>query len=687
MTSPQWAAPVEVTATFAFARGYSESHNMKMRPRYYFSARIYEFLRLSSDQIVGQLTTSGRDIDEKQKNAWIEQIRLLKSELAADPRGQIYFEFEIPRVGRRADVVIIKDAVVFVIEFKVNALLYSMADIRQAEGYALDLKNFHADSHSRRIVPILVATAAAREESALVWRQDLVAEPLRSNGEGLGQMLNDIEMAVDDVQIEIDVWSRSTYKPTPTIVEAAQYLYANHDVTAITRTGAGAENLTVTASALDHIVSESKRLGRKSICFVTGVPGAGKTLVGLNIASHVQANSDESGSADLAVFLSGNGPLVDVLREALARDARDRNTAVRAADARREADRFIQNIHHFRDDALAHPDPPVERVAVFDEAQRAWNRGQTSKFMSSKRGQVGFAQSEPEFLIGVMDRRADWCVIVALIGGGQEINVGEAGIQGWYEALETSYPKWDIYFSDKLNQREYVGGTVNFAALSSTERSARSTPGLHLSTSLRSFRADHLSHMVHHIIDNDPASARRELASFVSRYPLRITRDINQARRWITAQRRGRESAGLLASSGGMRLRPHGVHVKNDFDAPVWFLNVPEDVRSSNFLEIVATEFDTQGLELDWALLAWDADLRHNGERFEHWNFRGTRWQRRNAEADKRFLENAYRVLLTRARQGLVVFVPEGDAVDSTRDPSFYDSTYNYLRACGLEPL
>lgn len=657
------------------------------RPRAYFSAPTYTFLRLSSDQIVGALARNGRDVEDKQKVAWLEQIRLLQWELAADPRGHVYFELEIPRVGRRADVVVIKDAVVFVLEFKVNAVLYSPADIRQAEGYAIDLKNFHEQSHSRRIVPILVATSAPAADWFLTWGQDLVAAPLLSNGDGLGEMMCEIETSVDELSIDADAWSRSSYKPTPTIVEAAQYLYANHDVAAITRTGAGAENITVTSAALTQVVTDSRRLRRKSICFVTGVPGAGKTLVGLNLASQVQGSSTDQEGTDLAVFLSGNGPLVDVLREALARDSRARDKTVRAGDARRKADRFIQNIHHFRDDALSDFSAPVERVAVFDEAQRAWDRPQTSKFMSGKRGQIGFDRSEAEFLLGVMDRHEDWCVVVALVGGGQEINVGEAGIAGWYEALESSFPEWDIYYSDKLNQIEYVSGSEDFAQLSSSKRSSLSVSGLHLSTSLRSFRADHLSHMVHHVIANDSRSAREELETFAKVYPIRITRDIVEARKWIRSQQRGTESTGMLASSGGVRLRPHGLQVKNDFDAPVWFLNAPEDVRSSNFMEVVATEFDTQGLELDWALVAWDADFRHNGTTFEHWNFRGAQWQRRRSEVDRRFLENAYRVLLTRARQGMVLFIPEGDEMDPTRDRAFYDNTYAYLLECGMAPL
>jgi DUF2075 family protein len=413
---------------------------------------------------------------------------------------------------------------------------------------------------------------------------------------------------------------------------------------------------------------------------VTGVPGAGKTLVGLNVAT-----SNTSSSADEhAVFLSGNGPLVEVLREALARDQVDRGDATSMVEASRRVAQIIQNIHHFRDEYLQVSEiPPIEKVVIFDEAQRAWDLHSTSKFMNQKRGQMDFVQSEPEFLISVMDRHQDWCVIVALIGGGQEINTGEAGLDGWIEALGRRFREWDVYFSNKLVQPEYAGRDVSFNSLNC----ASSEPCLHLATSMRSFKAEKLSHMVHYLIHNEPSKASELYQQFNTKFPIRVTRNLQRAKAWINAHARGTETKGLIASSNGIRLKPEGIFVKNRLAAADWFLNDPDDVRSCHFLEDVATEFDIQGLELDWCLVGWDADYRYKENLFEHWKFAGTKWKKRQQDEQKRYLENAYRVLLTRARQGMVIFVPQGDDNDLTRRLAFYDETFSYLKRCGIEVL
>jgi DUF2075 family protein len=327
--------------------------------------------------------------------------------------------------------------------------------------------------------------------------------------------------------------------------------------------------------------------------------------------------------------------------------------------------------------------PPAEKVVIFDEAQRAWDLENTSKFMVLKRGQKSFNQSEPEFLISVMDRHIDWCVIVALVGGGQEINTGEAGLQGWIDALSTNYPDWDVHYSDKLSQLEYAGREINFKNVKcDTPR-----PSLHLATSMRSFRAEKLSHMIHHVIHNQADLAKTHCLAFKDRFPIKITRNLEDAKNWIQQQSRGNQTKGVIASSGAIRLKPEGIYVKNRLSAPDWFLNDQDDVRSCHYLEDVATEFDIQGLELDWCLVGWDADYRYVNGRFEHWKFTGTTWKQRQQDVQQRFLENAYRVLLTRARQGMVIFLPKGCGTDATRKHEFFDSTFDYLVACGVEVL
>jgi schlafen family protein len=350
--------------------------------------------------------------------------------------------------------------------------------------------------------------------------------------------------------------------------------------------------------------------------------------------------------------------------------------------AHRRVASFIQNIHHFRDEAIRDPRPPYERVVVFDEAQRAWTRDQAAKFMQTKRSVKDFNMSEPEFLISVMDRHEDWCVVICLIGGGQEINTGEAGLKEWLSALGSRFSHWDVYISSRLSDSDYVNDKATANLLESFPVHERRE--LHLSVSMRSFRAETLSSFVGLVIENRPAEARVAYAKISERYPIWLTRDLSEARLWLRDQSRGSERFGLLTSSGAHRLRPEGIHVTAKIDAPTWFLNDRTDVRSSFYCEEVATEFDVQGLELDWAGVCWDADYRYWDGRWTHLSFRGTRWQQINAAERQLYLKNAYRVILTRARQGMIIFVPSGSVEDPTRPPAFYDQTFEFLRDCGL---
>jgi DUF2075 family protein len=653
-----------------------------MGVRAFYVAEVSDFLLEPTDSIVGKISQQhSQDIVQLQMGAWIREIELLKECLPPFIDGHILFELQIPRMGRRVDAVLIYRDVVYVMEFKVGATTYLAHDLRQSHGYAIDLHHFHEGSHNKTIVPLLIATNAPTVPVALSFSVDHVYPPLCICANNLQEAIEYCSRAISTpAPINFQHWFNSAYKPTPTIVEAAQALYANHDVSDIARNDAGAHNLHVTSSAILEIIHEARIKMQKAICFVTGVPGAGKTLVGLNIATtSVNVDDDEH-----AVFLSGNGPLVEVLTEALARDAKERNPNTSKEQELRNAAARIQNIHKFRDDALVNPEKaPPERVVIFDEAQRAWDVDSTAKFMTQKRGQKSFDQSEPEFLISVMDRHRDWCVIIALIGGGQEINTGEAGLKGWVGALQNGFNHWHVYYSDKLKQEEYAGRDAEFDCVPQ----AQSNAALHLATSMRSFKAERLSHMVHYIIENRPDRAAECYASFRDRFPIAITRDVKKARDWIKSRARANETKGVIASAGGIRLKPEGIFVKNKISAADWFLNEPNDIRSCHFLEDVATEFDIQGLELDWCLIGWDADYRYINGTFEHWKFTGTNWKRRNRDEQKRYLENAYRVLLTRARQGMVIFVPYGEPEDATRIPQYYDDTYEYLAGCGVRTL
>lgn len=655
-----------------------------MSKRAYYSANVKDFLIASRDEIIGIITSHySQDLVHLQTNAWGKQIEILQASLHTFQTGHLFFEMLIPRMGKRADVVYITDGIIFVLEFKVGETEYKSQDLRQTESYAIDLSCFHETSHEQLICPILVATSAQDEILDFKKQAIGVLAPVNANANNLAKILDDIlETYKSPKTIDPIAWVNGRYKPTPTIIEAAQALYAKHDVSDIARSDAEAVNLAETVGRINEIIHQSRIKKQKSICFVTGVPGAGKTLVGLNIATlHNNAQDEEH-----AVFLSGNGPLVDVLREALAKDSEARNPDISITDARRETSSFIQNIHHFRDEYLRDGNrAPIEKVVIFDEAQRAWDVNKASKFMQQKRNQAYFNQSEPEFLIGVMDRHDKWCVVIALIGGGQEINDGEAGLNGWFSALEKHYLDWHIYYSEKLKQKEYAGENVELSLLQNTK--SYSEHSLHLATSMRSFRADKLSHFVHYLIHNQPTQALAIYKQISAHYPMFVTHDLSKAKTWIKAQKRGLESSGLIASAGAKRLKAEGIFVNNEIDATHWFLNSQDDVRSCHFLEDAGTEFLVQGLELDWCLIAWDADYRYINNVFEHWNFKGSKWMHVYNESQQRYLENSYRVLLTRARQGMVIYVPQGNNQDLTRTQKFYDETYQYLQQCGLTEL
>ncbi len=652
----------------------------------YYEAPVGDFCTADPNAILGVMAQRhGFALEHQQRMAWLRQIELLKLSLKGVPEAHLFFEFAIPRMGKRADALILLNRTVVVVEFKVGADTFDRASINQVHDYALDLKNFHRGSHSSPIIPLLISTAAPDQPiSDLIWAQDMVATPVSLGAADITRQFQRIR-AVDDEMcegpiLEAGAWARSGYQPTPTIVEAAQALYQNHNVSEITRSDAGAMNLTKTTDAISAIIKRAKTEKCKAICFVTGVPGAGKTLAGLNVATQrAEEDNDEH-----AVFLSGNGPLVAVLREALVRDQAHREE-IPKREALRKVESFIQNIHHFRDQALRDPKPPDEKIVIFDEAQRAWTRHQASRFMQQKRGYDRFDQSEPDFLISAMARHDGWCVIICLVGGGQEINTGEAGLAEWLYALRDHFSDWTVYASHRLDDPDYIWDNETTVALGSIP--IIQIEELHLGVSVRSFRAEAMSEFVGHVVDNRPKRAREIYDDISARYPIVLTRNLETARRWLRSQARSSERVGLLASSGALRLRPEGLNVKAKVDAPVWFLNGPEDVRSSFYLEEVATEFDVQGLELDWIGVCWDGDFRyHNGE-FQYFNFRGTKWQRTNKTERQLFLKNAYRVLLTRARQGMVIYLPTGHVDDPTRPPSFYDPTAAFLAACGVVSL
>lgn len=654
-------------------------------PTAYYASRVAGFIGATNEEILGTLTAkSVFAVEPPQRDAWVGEIAVLKTALA-DIDGTVFLEFDVPRIGSRIDAVLVAGPAVFVIEFKVGERRVNTHDFNQAWDYALDLKNFHLASYTVPILPVLVATESDDCEPELLEpAADLVFRPMTCNAGTLGKALRLGMARVTGATIDPLAWARAPYKPTPTIIEAAQALYAHHSVDSIARHDAGARNLGITSDRVEEIIDLSRRDGRKAIVFVTGVPGAGKTLVGLNVATKKRGEEPTH-----AVFLSGNGPLVKVLREALARDEmkrlRAKNDRTRKGVVQQKIKSFIQNVHHFRDEGLSKDGPPSDRVVIFDEAQRAWNREMTTDFMRRKKGRPGFTQSEPEFLLSYLDRHTDWAVVICLVGGGQEINRGEAGISAWLDAVSTQFTGWSAYISPSLTDSEYDAGHALLSL--GTKATVVTDESLHLSVSMRSFRAEHVSRFVKAVLDRETSEASDLLTKISSRYPIALTRDMNRAKSWIRDQARGSERFGIVASSGAQRLKVHAMDVRLEVDPVHWFLNDRDDTRSSFYLEDAATEFQVQGLELDWVCVAWDADFRFASTDWSCHSFVSSRWNAMRKADRRNYLRNAYRVLLTRARQGMVIFVPPGDSADATRAPEFYDGTFQYLKDLGANVI
>ncbi len=650
-------------------------------PKAYYDNTISGFLDTSDETILGRLMIS----DEfrttiEQKNSWRSEIEILKRQLRHVPDGSIIFEYTIPRIGDRIDVTCIINGIIFAIEFKVNNTEYLPADEEQVVDYALDLKYFHEESEHRHVVPMLIATDAAPFGTTVTIFDDKILDTILCNKDNIAEKINAILRVIPQGEsITTNAWINSRYRPTPTIIEAAQALYQKHDVKEISRNDAGAENLEKTNAAINYVIEDCKTNHKKAICFITGVPGAGKTLAGLNIAN-TRHQFEEN---DHAVFLSGNGPLVQVLQEALARDDAKRNS-ISKNKAKTKTKAFIQIVHRFRDAAVSSNEPPLEKVAIFDEAQRAWDMEQLTKFMAQKKGVPDFNKSEPESLIEFMNRHEDWATIVCLVGGGQEINTGEGGIVDWFDALRNHFPDWEIYLSDKMTDSEYVGESSIDALLG---RSYHIIPELHLSISMRSFRSEKQSAFVKALLDCNVEDARALYLELKDKYPIVLTRDLDTAKQWVRAKSRGSERYGMMATSAAERLRTRGIWAANEIKPVKWFLEGKDDVDSSFYLEITATEFAVQGLEIDYGIVAWDGDVRYCDGEFIYKRFTRNMWCNVNKEDRRRYMKNAYRVLLTRSRQGMVIYVPEGNVNDVTTAPELYDGTYEYLISIGIQEI
>ncbi|MCQ8242271.1 DNA/RNA helicase domain-containing protein [Rhizosaccharibacter radicis] len=652
----------------------------------WWSGTIHTFQAASDEALLDVLAHRAvqhfRVNEATQLFAWREQISILRralAGLAADAGWRLLLEFEVPRLGGRIDAVLLLPGAIFVIEFKVGACRHDGDALRQTDDYALDLQDFHAGSRRHPIVPILVATDAPSVAAELPLPLSLGAAPvLRTNAASLGEMLAALSQRFPAAGMPLDIagWEDAPYRPVPGVIDAACGLYLRHDVRDIASARADAENLTRTAARIDAILRDTRALNSKAILFVSGIPGAGKTLCGLNAAF---GTAGEAG----ANFLTGNPTLVHVLRDALVRDAVARGTARPAARHRMEG--VIQALTRFRDDGVRTGAPPPERVVVIDEAQRSWTRAQA--IAKSRDRPVRLDRSEPAHLLDIMGRHEGFAAILCLIGQGQEIHDGEGGLACWGEALRER-PGWMVHAASATlsdpEPRNRLGALPRFHA----------EEALHLDVPVRSLRHDHAPRWVDAVLRGDAAQARA-VVDTSGPVPFRLVRDLTLLRQTLRASSRDVHRAGLVASAGAKRLRAEGVGAElphTDADAVArWFLDSwhrDRDVRASDALEVPATQFAVQGLELDHVGLCWDGDLvRRSGRAaWDVRSFRGTRWQIAR-DADKiAWRLNTYRVLLTRARYETVIWVPRGDADDPTRDPALFDEVADFLERCGARP-
>lgn len=660
-----------VKSTFATKKGKA----------YYWNT-IPGFIIDDPNSILGNLVKRSFDNNSAQTDAWENQISELQIRLEkCGIDGDIIFEYDIVRLGKRIDVILLIRHMVFSLEFKNGKTAFVAQDAQQAEDYALDIKNFHKESENLYVCPILIATNAApyHKKQTIDCYPDKQVHLQRENIETLIPKVIEVsDKYGDDEKIDFEAWFNSPYFPTPTIVAAAVEAYRSHTLTEIANSAAGQDDIDACESQLNQIIDYARESGKKCVCFVTGVPGAGKTLVGLDVV----AKNLDKGKDSLSVYLSGNGPLVEVLREALKRSVKASNNWNREAEASINA--LIQSSYSFKKDNAVHNLPTPENILIFDEAQRVWNK---EKMTRKHENDPALSVSEPQLLYSIMDRHKDWAVMICLVGLGQDIYDGEVGINEWFKCGIENFKDWDLFYSPEIfNQVE--DRNIDKSMITSCDR-CHPVKSLHLKTSIRSFRADKQSQFVDALLDNKPETAKEVYQSISNKYPIYITRDIKVAKQWVYNQVRGSQRSGVLACSSAQRLKQEGIYVATEIDVKNWFLAPSDDPRSSNMLEIVASEFKVQGLEIDWAVVCWDADLRRTSDNttWDHYNFRGCKWQRRKQDEQKRYLVNSYRVLLTRARQGMIIFVPEGDklGVDPTRNPTYYDDIYSYLLKCGIK--
>ncbi|MFI2810910.1 DNA/RNA helicase domain-containing protein [Microbulbifer sp. JSM ZJ756] len=665
----------------------------------YFSSEIRGFVQAPYKSVTADLHAKYADDGfstqyTTQTDSWNESIPLLQTALSSVidripeiGAWRVLLELPLYRLRRRIDVVLVSPHCIILVELKVGEFQFKSSDRRQVEEYALDLRDFHEYSSEACILPVLWCTEATSEKIKNLRLSGGVNEVADVGKSGIVNLLLEAARYKVSSSYEIREWESGSYKPVPSVVNAATSLFSGHDVREIAQ--ADASNLNESSQRILEIIRHAKKIGQHALIFLTGVPGSGKTLAGLQVV-HQAIETGVEDKGDI-VYLSGNTPLVTVLREALARDEanrrKNRGEKQALSEARSSVRTRIQHIIDFLREYLANDDgsAPHEHVIVFDEAQRAWDEDYGRKKFDRP-------SSEPRLLLDIMARHSDWSAIVALVGGGQEINAGENGLEEWGKALR-SLPaevvnKWSVFGPAAIKSGNEATAHLGIGEISSAN-SLINEPSLELQVPLRSFRSPLLSQWVSLVLNGESAEAR-QVAQRLGRYPLYVTRSLNEARSWLKHETRGERRFGLVASSGARRLRAEGLGVTlNATDGSAiaqWYLNDHDDVRSSFALEVTANEYTAQGLELDFVGLCWGGDLIRKEGAWHCRQFRGNSWSKVGT-GRRRFISNSYRVLMTRGREGLIIWVPRGSQSDATRDPAPLDETAKFFMECGAKPL
>lgn len=745
------------------------------------SYKISDFLTKSENDIVGELNDPSLQIQ-----AWRNQIKSLQKSLS-NKEGQILFEYGITGLSKVCDVILLLSGKIFVLEYKNGSNEYYLADRNQTLCYALRLKYFHSNSNDKDIIPILIATEAENIQDPHKKTDDGVYHLVLCNDAQLNSILdsycNGTEMQYQSWYHE---WENGIFKATPGIIKAAKDIWNKQHVDGLVDDNFNIKSTQIRLEAeknIFNIIKSTKENKRKALIFVTGVPGAGKTLVGLKVSVGAQ----EYGAS----LLSGNGPLVEVLSTALKNnlDLQQENLKKEDREALKShkgntksldnlketiaVDSIIRGVYGYKSEIIERlnynvsPDlrnkpgfkfsmkermqPCSQHVIIYDEAQRAWSLTKMRQPGRAKKNwqDSNWAFSEPALLLWDMDQ-LDWGVFICLVGGGQEINEGESGINEWLRTLvedsdKVDFNNWDVFMAPNLNSSEYqlidgnnlsISDYINKIAISKPTLLHYDTT-LHLTECQRSPLATGLSNFINKLVDGEATAD--DYAKISHGYTISLTRNVETAKKFLRERQKQLKPlvtddyvdnstsviaddpqnhilrTGILMSSNGLRLRPLGFEIKKVADylkkTPSWFLDTKEDnVDSSDFLEVALSEFFVQGLEIDLSCVIWDGDFRFDPDtrKWRFFKFNKKSWSEKKEVPEtgrtidsinnkkesnvktritQAYMRNAYRVLLTRARLGMVICVPEGSNEDTTRAPEFYDTTYQYLKSLGLKVL